>query len=394
MWWIRPSSLLLYFIIPLYLLVCIRLYSIDFTLSGQATYKIPSIYMLGFLSVFLLWLGAYIGERIDGNKIAAERNENINKVMIFLFVMSFIAYVIWFIPIISNFSLIKAMILGVPGTTGFIRQNYSTIPGVTTIVQFSIVYSACYGLWGRRMGRKYTLMFYLLLALALLRAVLWSERLAVIEYIIPYIIVVVSIDSRFKNKWYLNFAPYAGIVFLILYFVAFEYSRSWISYYIDIYDSIWQFGLDRFLEYYFASINNSVGLMDSYIWPSLEPKHTLSFLFNFPVLGGFFSEVLLTKDYLSEFLYLYGDPEFNNTSGVLLPVFEWGYIAYFFTFMIGYGMGRLYTNSSNSKFSLLAYACFYIGLLEVLRLPYYGEGRFFAVLIGLLIVFFFVKKWR
>lgn len=384
--------LISFFIIPLYILIVFRLYGMSYTQSGQKPVLSMEAFSLGFLSLVVLLIGILLGVLMAPKGIERKELKKVDMPMRILALVAILAYIIWFLPIFLNVDLMLSLLSGAPGATTYIRNNYSTIPGVTTLVQLSVVYSALYGAYKERLPYFHNKIFLILLFLAFWRSFAWSERLAIIEFLMPFVICRFSMHNVNRFKFLLSSLPFFGIAGLVVYFVVFEYNRSWISYYSDIYDSLWLFGVDRFLEYYFMAINNSVGVMVYVGWPSYEPFSSLGFVFDFPLVGGYLKSLFgMTSSDVGMYLYLYGEEEFNNTSGTLLPVIELGYFSYIFTAMIGTLVGFLYGSSFNSKFHLALYSVFVVGILEVLRLPYYGEGRFFAVIIGF-VFFLFLSK--
>jgi oligosaccharide repeat unit polymerase len=393
LWWCKPHALLAFFIIPLYVLIVYRLYHIEFTQSGQKPILSIEAFTLGFLSLVILLCGIFFGILLATNK-----NKNtieikkIDMPLRILAVLAFFAYVIWFLPVFLNFDLMLSLLTGTPGANTYVRNNYSTIPGVTTLVQLSVVYSALYGAYRARLPSIHDKIFYMLFFLALWRSFVWSERLAIIEFLMPFVICRFSIYNINRFRIVFNILPFFGVIGLIFYFVLFEYNRSWISYYSDIYDSLWLFGVDRFLEYYFMAINNSVGVMVYIGWPTYEPFSSLGFVFDFPVVGAHLKSLFgMTTSDVGLYLYSYGEEEFNNTSGTLLPIIEFGYFSYVLTAILGSVIGYLYGSSATNKFYLALYSVFVVGILEILRLPYYGEGRFFAVMLGFLLFYFLSK---
>jgi hypothetical protein len=152
LWWCKPHALLAFFIIPLYVLIVYRLYHIEFTQSGQKPILSIEAFTLGFLSLVILLCGIFFGILLATNK-----NKNtieikkIDMPLRILAVLAFFAYVIWFLPVFLNFDLMLSLLTGTPGANTYVRNNYSTIPGVTTLVQLSVVYSALYGAYRARL---------------------------------------------------------------------------------------------------------------------------------------------------------------------------------------------------------------------------------------------------
>src|SRR5262249_4281651 len=130
----------------------------------------------------------------------------------------------------------------------------------------------------------------IVLGLAVIRALVNSERFAIIELVIPF--VVASLTLRYigsegcsrRLRALLSLAPLIGIGMLFLVFTGFEYFRSWSNYYAGRGLSLWEFGAMRLLGYYVTSLNNG-----SYLLQRLEtlgaPYFTLHFLWTFPLSG-------------------------------------------------------------------------------------------------------------
>ncbi|MCU0951929.1 MAG: hypothetical protein MUC68_12950, partial [Burkholderiaceae bacterium] len=255
LWWLRPAPLLLLLIVPVYLSY------LGFTFENVVPKRyIPSWdYAWGLVLLVVLALGAMITSFNAGRTPATDparatplRVEVPSWYMALLLAAALFAYVIWFGPLLSNLGRVAELF---SGERGNLRDTIDTEPGITTLTQCGVAYIVLYVIkrhagitpvapW-ERAG------LVLIFVLTAMRAVLWSERLAVVEAGTAYVVASAAF-LRFRQADARRLAaalPFIGPVVLYLVFTGTEYFRSW-AFYKDYYDSIWVFSYERLTAYY------------------------------------------------------------------------------------------------------------------------------------------------
>lgn len=312
-----------------------------------------------------------------------------------LFALVMVGYLVWFASATLRAGgpgTLLSMFFGLliqpeAGMTDYVKfELFKTIPGVTTMTQFGILYATVEALLWRFGGSQRRVALLRIVCIAtptLLRTVLLSERLALLEVGIPVAVVLLATTRPTRKLRVLtSFAPLlAGFAVVILFAVA-EYFRSWTYYRSSYTGSYPEFALERFFGYYATALNNAAVY---YHYGQVEPlKNTLNSLLEFPVLGSaakiayqaFFDVQPIEHDYM---LRAYANPEFNNVAlvGSLLndlPIFPASIVA----FLIGVVSFSLYRSFTGGRLiGLLLYPSWFIGLLEISRIYYWPGGRYF-----------------
>jgi hypothetical protein len=276
-----------------------------------------------------------------------------------------------------------------------IRTYLATIPGVTTLTQLGIAAVILGGLIGTGAGWKgIRLKLVILLSLAILRAAIYSERLAFLELIIPLMVLRLVEPASPKRsralKSLIRFAPVLGIAGVYVIFTGFETVRSWSIYYSARESSLWLFGFWRLVGYYVTAVNNSAYVILTLGHALRAPYQTLNFLWEFPVLNLYvrelFNWVHLDYEGYMHLLAVGANPEFNNWGGLLSPVIDFGVAgALGYWSFIGLVTGYLYSLFLRKHpLGLCIYPVVYLTLSEVPRYLYWGEGRAFPALSFLL----------
>ena len=310
------------------------------------------------------------------------------------FYLALIGYVLWAgLAIERGMTLQSAwdVITGEKGAMFDARYTYlQTVGGVTTMAQFgaaTMVFGAVIGFY--QGWRRVRFKLGALLAMALIRALLNSERFALIELIVPFLIALLALKyfgsfqlSR-RVRWLVNLAPAIGIMVLFPFFTGFEYIRSWTNYYAGGSQSLLEFGSMRLVGYYVTSFNNGAYLLNR-LDPVNAPYFTSHFLWTFPlsspVVKRLFPDPLLDSTdrwFYFPFLDSEANLEFNNADGMLFPLMDFGVAGgLMYWFAVGLICGVLYERYQQRQASgLLLYPMVYLGLMEVPLTLYWSEGR-------------------
>jgi oligosaccharide repeat unit polymerase len=265
-----------------------------------------------------------------------------------------------------------------------------TIPGVTTATQFGIA-AFLLGVWLWSRGKNWVApVLFLLFAATLLRTVLNSERLALLEVAVPAAMVVIR-TFVMERQWSrparrtFNWMPAIAVVGILVAFAATEYPRSW-RYYRDHFNSFAEFTLWRASGYYTTALNNGAMAYDVRgTWPL--PYASLHALWAFPLVeqSSISYEALTGVD--PETVHVatlerFGNPELNNSSGIFQPLVDFGPMAMIVVWLVyGWLAGTLYRGYlAGSVVGMAFYPILYLSLLEAPRILYMPAGRAFAPL--------------
>jgi oligosaccharide repeat unit polymerase len=298
------------------------------------------------------------------------------------------------------------VIAGEKGAMYDARFSYlQTVGGVTTLTQFGTVVMILGAIMGFRQGwGPVRSKLIVILLLALMRALLNSERFALIELIVPFLIACLALKYIGSSKitkrarLVISLAPLVGVATLVFFFTSFEYFRSWTNYYSGRNQSLWEFGAMRLLGYYVTSFNNGAFFLNR-LEPLNAPYFSLHFLWTFPLFSPavkrlFPNPLLDTSDKWFYFPFLDSEAnlEFNNADGMLFPMMDFGIaggLIYWFT--AGLVCGVLYELYRQNRWpGLLLYPMIYLGLMEVPLALLWGDGRAFLpylILISVPILF-------
>lgn len=308
--------------------------------------------------------------------------------------LSITGYVVWGLVAVArgvSLRLVMAVLAGEKGAIYQMKEVYLvTVSGVTTLTQLGIVAVILGVMLGAIEGwRKVGPALAVLFVLALIRAQLNAERLALIELAIPAVVIglrLIVFESpglAGRLKVILQLAPIGAVLGLLCLFGVFEYFRSWNSFYAGGDQSFWQFVVLRLTGYYVTALNN--GALMAARFDSLDaPFSVFHFLWRFPVTGGLMAAAYpnikldnLVLDPYMQVLDREANVEFNNSSALLPPIVDFGEAgALFFWLAAGLLCGLLYRWFLDGKASgLLFYPIFFTGVTETTRIMYWGEGR-------------------
>jgi hypothetical protein len=403
LWWLHPRFAVLYMAIPLLILAYIIPEDSYWTLFKTRKYIDPDFLLAGLLIYAGFLVGSFFLVRAGTQSQERDVLMYCRWVVWPLFVLTILGYLVWFTSAMINaggpgplLNVLFGSLFAPEESTPYyyIKQElFRTIPGVTTWTQFGMLYATVEALlWvNRAVPRRTVLLRFLpLLSITLVRALLISERLALIEFLIPIGVVLLS-----RARWTMvrrslvRFAPVlAGSAIFGLFAIG-EYFRSWTTHYQYYYSGSYvQFAAERFLGYYATAMNNAAV---HYHYGQVEPAaHTLSSLLTFPVLGNWikaFYDSTFNIRQEPDLLKVYANPEFFNAPMVanLISDFSPLYapIAAFFIGVVSFSIYKSFTRGR--MIGMLLYPSWFVGLLEISRVYYWTGGRYFPVLAFLLV---------
>jgi len=391
LWWLRPHRLLLCVVLPIYLSFLVH----DFQNVARNVYIPGGDYYFGILILLTLATAAALG----AGGAPVDPREGLDRRIVlpmglsaFLLASTLAAYVIWFGPVLADPQMVIDILTGERMN---IRDDVETIPGVTSMVQFGMAFVIAHAVrrhytpedlrWWEKLGLP------LLFVCVLLRSVIWSERLALIEMVLAFVFSrLVFVQFRSRSSWIVaNLLPIAAPVALYLLFTGAEYFRSW-EYYKNFYSSLWAFTFDRLVNYYATSSNNGIGmLVESTDWPQFTGGSVASWLYHMPGIGPKLLELTGAElPPFDEFLDRHLDAEFNNPSGLFPAIFDVGYlgsIIYFSIIGLMLGSGwRSYVRRHPAGMALFSSCTLFV--LEFMRFDYFSITRFTPAFASLMLI--------
>jgi len=410
-WWTSPVGLTLGFQLPVLLLV-----SWAGTLAADS--EVVTVRAVRFLGAPHLWLafallmagvlGAAIGRQLQlvapgraggsagagapaGEPVPAlDTTQAWDRAAATAGCIALAAYVFWFRDYLLNPGLMFDILRGtfVPS-----RTDITLTPGLTSLVNVAPIFFSLFA-YNRLVARRPASGALKALALALVaftvfRVYAWSERLALIEAVVPTALAVsVPLMRRPRGllRWLGRGGPYAALPFVVLFFGIAESARSWAS---DTYNGkydFWTWVLGRLATYYYTALNNGAGMLETVEWPTLKFEFIGGWLHNLPLVGRHFSEWVGPRgNVLPEFFARYADPEFNSPSGLFGAVVDLGIVgALVYMAVLGFAGGALHRAYGEGRLAgVLGYPLLFIAALEIFRYPYLGEPRAFTWFVGM-----------
>lgn len=306
-----------------------------------------------------------------------------------------LGYIAWAVIALSrglDVSLFQAVLDRDLGAISSLKGYLTPVGGVTTVTQLAGIVSAIGAhryCRTRRIGR----LWILVLLAGVFRTLFYAERLALMEVLIPAVLVLV-LESRFftARRLLTRWLPVIGLVGLIVVFAVSEYFRSWIFYseVTDLPFIVWV--MLRFVGYYATSFNNNALYYDLGSVVQHDPYYTFSFAYDFPGMSSVFGrpEVhgIEVSQWWTDQLQLYANEEFNNSGSFLVPMADLGVAGgVVFWVIVGVAVGKVYSRArSGCEVGVIAYAVLFLGLLELPRFTYWTLGRFFPAIVAMVLM--------
>ncbi|AXE39855.1 O-antigen polymerase [Acidipropionibacterium virtanenii] len=307
-----------------------------------------------------------------------------------------LGYIAWGIIALTrglDVSLFQAVLDRDLGAISNLKGYLTPVGGVTTVTQLAGIVSAVGAhrfVRTRRVGR----LWILVVVAGLLRALFYAERLALMEVLIPAALVLVLESSFFTARRGLTrWLPAVGLVGMVVVFAVSEYFRSWI-FYSDVTDLpfvVWV--LLRLVGYYATAFNNNALFYDLGSAVRHDPYYTFPFAYDFPGISLIFGRPKVHGADVSDWwigqLQLYANEEFNNSGSFLVPMADLGVVGgVLFWVLVGIAIGKVYRRAcSGCEVGVVAYSVLFLGLLELPRFTYWTLGRFFPVIVAVILMF-------
>lgn len=311
-----------------------------------------------------------------------------------LAIVTFGAYIVWFGAAIARGlrpQSIVDLIQGDPGTMYILRQQYfQTLGGITTWMEAGTLLAPLTVLRAKVGIRKARYILTPLFCAVFVRALLNSERLALIEVavstLLAYMILRSSIPKIF-HRWYTTLLlVVASWLTLLLVFAGFEYFRSWDTA-KGAYDSgFWTYVTHLLVGYYATALN-----LASFDITIVGVHNAPTTLFD----GSFYASLLGSSPAMG-YQVQYGLDTFTNRSGLIVPYTALGLVGgAVLMAAIAVTLGRLAKRTSDGgPVALAIYCSSAVGILEVVRIFYFGSSRFLPILITAILLWISWKLSR
>lgn len=315
------------------------------------------------------------------------------RVMLVVGLVAFAGNIAVVLPILADPGLVIAFLSGKASVFALLKERTLQIPGLTSVSNIAALFAALYALKSKIADRPLDWFDHgfagMVFFAVLLRAVFNSERLAIIEVVLPVGIVWFGTVGTRWRAW-VSLAPILGIVGMIALFAVTEYFRSW-TYYRYYYDDYTEFVLSRIWGYYLTALNNGAGLAELYD-PTFDGTYTMNWFYRFPL----FPWVKADEPTFWEFAFQFATEEFNNTSGIFAPIHDFGAVfGILMWFFLGVISGRIHDGYVQGKFQyMMIHPTWMIGVYEILRLFYWGSSKYFPTLIVTIAIVVFMVRHR
>ncbi len=416
-WWLRPR-VALYFSVLMLLISYLVPENVYLTLFETRKYIDFNFVVAGLAIYAGFFVGTFFTVKAGAGSQKADVVAYCRWIIWPLFFLTILGYAVWYTIALLRVGGVSSMI-GVlaelllqpsPGLSDYVKfEIFATIGGVTTIAQLGIVYVVVEALlWVTNSSeRKFALMrFSVIVLLTLSRVLVHSERLGLVEFVLPLVVLLVGVASlRRTQRAFAQLAPLLLGSGVFVLFAVGEYFRSW-NYFKGIYPGSYMgFALERFLGYYTAANNNAAVF---YYYQPLQPlRHTLNSFFELPLFGyildNLYKDIILLERYVdyeypySYLLEVYSNPALNNIALIgLLPAEFSVYLAPVAAFVMGVVSASLYKSFLSWRMlGILLYPSWFVGLLDISRIYYWADQRYFPVLVFVplsLFLFAYVKS--
>lgn len=404
-WWASPGWVTLVLMVPISLIVAAmpKQAYLEFDQARQFFAGDQLLAALAGLMAFAAGCGivGYVGRSARRNQAgqgaapaARLLHSHYRRVMLAIGAVAFAGNIAVVLPILADPGLVIAFLSGKASVFALLKERVLQVPGLTSVSNLAALFAALYALKSKVADRPLDWLDHgfaaVVFSAVLMRAVFNSERLAIIEVVLPIGIVWFgTVGPRWRAWW--SLAPILGIAGIILLFAVTEYFRSW-TVYRYYYEDYGDFVLSRIWGYYLTALNNGAGLAELYP-PGFDGTYTMNWFYRFPLFPWVASGEEPT---FWEYAFQYATAEFNNTSGIFAPIQDFGPIfGILMWFVLGVVSGRIY---DGYRRGLIPYMLFHptwmIGVYEILRLFYWGSSKYFPTLVATLAIVVFMARHR
>jgi hypothetical protein len=400
-WWVNPLAIVSILVVPAVLIPFAIPAEVFLDLWGAPKVIDPDFLVIAVACLVGLLLGLSMVLRSPTDVRAsfsadAPAVQFLARIAPKLFVITVLAYGIWLsIGIARGVNLASSFSTVVTGqATDFsaIKGPLTPVGGVTTFMQLGPVVASIYVLRHKLGMRRSRGPILILLLLSAGRALLYAERLAFLEVLSAILITSVLLTTndrphqvaKARGARTVRLVPFVAPFALAGLFGVTEAGRSWASHYASTGVGFWGFIGSRLGGYYATAVNNSALLVQNFDSPHV-PLYSISWFWNLPLLSSVspFASVAgndPTVGWIS-FLGRISNPEFNNV-GMLSLVWDYGpYLAPVAFMLFGIAMAEVFNRARRgSVVAVVGYASLFVGLMDLPRYFYVGQGRAFPII--------------
>lgn len=410
-WWLSPSWTSLLVVGPSLLLAW---------LTGNEAFREHWGAPKYLTSSQALWFAACLGAFVLFTRVAARTKYSpaalpmrisvheahlVRKAGLVLFWLTVFGYLVWIGFAIhgeADLTLVSAVLEGEAGAVSRLKEHIRPVAGLTTFSQFAAPAIVCLMVDRRIAGRRNTVLICLLLVLPATRALLYAERLALVEVLVPMLLVLAAWPASGtgrRRRWPWALVPLAAPFGMAVIFGSYEYLRSWAWVSQGGRQDLLPYMLNRLGAYYATPYNNSALALE-HIAPRLKlPYYTADWFWSLPMTDA----LLDREEYLginpdalwADTLARYTNPEFNNL-GFAGPLADYGLVgALAWWAMAGLLIGMCFQAMRAGRLAgLLLYAVVFVGLLEMPRYQYWTAGRAMPALLAAFILAVLLSRAR
>lgn len=284
-----------------------------------------------------------------------------------------------------------ARLTGGPVSADALKAQFAPVTGITSLTQLGIGFVIVTAvLLATAPRRADAVRLLLVLSWAVARAMIASERLAIMELILPLVAVLaMAAASRVRLRPLLRWLPALLVPLGVGIFAAFEYGRTWAFYRTQQDGSFLAFAAERFAGYYATAYNNGHLLLTHA--QSGVPYLSVQGVWEAPGVAqsGIYERLNPAgPPDMKTIFTAYGNPEFNNPCGICLPVLDFGLsgaLLFFAAFAVLVTLAYV-AFLRGSPVGLLVYPALFTGLWELPRYLYWTQGRLLPTLVVLVAV--------
>jgi hypothetical protein len=372
-----------------------------YTLYGHPkSFLFENATWFGYSGLIGFSIAAFLGEALPLNFRSKRYSETaVNHALTALVAVTVAANFVLLLPAIINPGMLAGHLFGSHTDMYSIREDLNRIPRITSFVYLQslvVVVAMNYPvLSGRALPYKFRVAVVIVVFLSIIRAWLWSERLALIEIALPAALILAARHAQSQRRW-ANWAwrcaPIIGIAALFILFSAGEYFRPWQFYKFYFSGTYLDFILIRLAGYYATAINNGAAIYEIQ-GTLISPALTIEWFYRLPLwtlldinLTQPFDDLTFFKSYLN--------PEFDNLSGLYAPLLDFGIPGGTFCLMLFGVASGLLCNAFTRRniWGLVYFPVWFTGVMELLRVFYWGDPRFVPVTLGAITVIFYLSK--
>lgn len=393
-WWFKPHIVTTVWTLPLLFIAIAVPEEWYFDISGTAKFLDFEEFTVGLIGLLFFIGGAWLGTRpffrfsaVSNSLLPLSVRETpYRQVMYTVFLVTSVAYIIWFQEYFVNPSLIVPIFRGDPGAIYAAREVAERLPGITSFTNVAPLYAVLYALYSRVTGAplrvRDKLAMGLFVFITVARVFIYSERTGLLWLVVPF--VLAAAGGAAKRRQMIVVLPVIIAIAGVFLFAIGEYFRSWANYYVDHWDSYWSFILNRLGAYYVTALNNGAGMYKFY-GPKYIPMDTLDWFWKFPIQlvpGGMAGLFNVDTTVHHQFLESVANPEYNNR-GLFTPMLDFGIVGGTVVFaFLGWFSGQLYYGfTKGTALGLLLYPSWYVCILEMARWFAFGSTRYFILVV-------------